>query len=74
MSLRIRIENLEFFKNLSKVQQNITLKRTNRMEVEDAYVIAKNIGYDKWEKQSRYNYVHIGIVKALLAEDEISKQ
>ncbi len=48
--LRQQIENTKAFKKLEPFQQDIVSKRANRLQIEDAIVTARNIGYANWEK------------------------
>ena len=70
MTLKERIENTVAYSKLDNLQKELLKKRSNRIQVEDAYTICKNIGLEKYESQTRINFAHHGILKELLANDE----
>ena len=61
--LRIKILETESYKKLSKIQKDICLKRNNIKAIENALNVIKNIGFDKWDKESNSNYLNKLIIK-----------
>ncbi|GGB82844.1 hypothetical protein GCM10007424_23590 [Flavobacterium suaedae] len=60
------IQNTEAFKKLAKFQQTLLIKRDNRIQIQDAIIQARNIGYLEWESNNKtFPPAWKGIVKEL---------
>lgn len=47
-----QIQNTKAYGQLELFQQNLIINRKNRLQVEDAIIQARNIGYDTWAASS----------------------
>lgn len=63
------ITGTEEYKGLSHIQQTLTLKRTNFLQIDHGYQVAKNIGLENWLKQSNFSNRNINIIKELLTKN-----
>ena len=63
------IKETDAYKKLNSIQKEIIMKRQNRLVIENGYEVAKNIGVEKWEKQSNFNYRNKGIIMELIEKD-----
>lgn len=66
MTFTEKILATEAYKSLNSVQKIITMKRQNRLVIENGYNVAKTIGLDVWEKQHSFNYINKMIVRELI--------
>lgn len=71
MHFKQRMTETDFFKKLDTVKKDIASKRQNWLTIENGYNIAKNIGLEKWEEQTQYNFVNRGIIRELIKNDEL---
>jgi hypothetical protein len=60
----MKIEELESFKSLNKIQKSVCLKRKNLKEISHCLNVIKNIGYDQWLISNNTYYVN----KLLISE------
>ena len=60
------VKSTETFKCLSKVQKLIVANGVNVRHIENGVNVAMNIGFEKWDKQSQFNYISKSIVNELL--------
>lgn len=64
----LKIDQTEAFKKLQPLSQQMVLKRVNRIEIEDAIIIARTIGIEKWRAQTplqeRWKHIVIEIIEA----------
>lgn len=69
MSLLKRIVDTECYKSLNSVQKNLATRRQNRLQIENGYEVAKNIGFEKWKNQTQYNHINTNLVGELINQD-----
>jgi hypothetical protein len=60
------VSSTSYFKNLSKIQQQIILNRTNVKHIENGVNVSSNIGFDNWERQCQFSSHNKQIVKEIL--------
>lgn len=61
-----QIENTKAYKGMDGFKQDIIMKRSNRLQIEEAVVTARNIGYELWEKGTDFSASWKNIVKELV--------
>lgn len=62
---RNQIRESKYFQTLSKVQQVVTMNRNNVEHIKHGVEVSSNIGFEKWEQQSNFNWNNVQIVKEL---------
>lgn len=62
---RNQIRETNHFKKLNKVQQDVTMNRNNVEHLKHGVEVSSNIGFEKWEQQSNFNWNNVQIVKEL---------
>ena len=68
--LKNQVSATKAFDGLSKIQKILFLKMNNLKQIEHGLNVAKNIGFDKWEKQTNVNYSNKLIIKELLDNEQ----
>jgi hypothetical protein len=68
----LKIQETKAFKKLQPLSQQMVLKRVNRIEIEDAIIIARTIGIEKWRTQTplqeRWKQIVIEIIQKEINE------
>lgn len=63
----LKIDQTKAFVQLQPLSQQMILKRVNRIQIEDAIIIARTIGIEKWKEQTplqeRWKMIVIEIVE-----------
>lgn len=62
---RNQIRETNHFQKLSKTQQIVLMNRNNVEHIKHGVEVSSNIGFEKWEKQSNFNWNNVQIVKEL---------
>lgn len=62
---RSQIRETNHFNKLNKVQQSVTMTRNNVEHIKHGVEVSSNIGFEKWEQQSNFNWNNVQIVKEL---------
>ncbi|MDV6170213.1 hypothetical protein R1T16_17385 [Flavobacterium sp. DG1-102-2] len=62
-----QIENTKAYKDLDSFKQDIVMKRSNRLQIEDAVVTARAITFEKWQESTSFSASWQNIVKEVLA-------
>ena len=60
------IKETEAFKSQSLLMQRITMNRANILAIHNGYNVSKNIGFEKWDRQTHARYQNKMIVKELI--------
>ncbi len=72
------IESTPTYQSLENFQKRLVLKRTNRLKLEQAVIVARNIGIEKWKEQSglpsNYNKIVEDIIKQNNHDTSSTKQ
>jgi len=61
-----KIENSKAFKSLQQFQKDLVIKRDNRLKIEDAVIIARNIGVDNWKRGTSLSKKWHAIVEEII--------
>ena len=56
----------DYFKSLSSVIQKITFSRNNLKHIHRGYLVAKRIGFKKFEKEFNYTERNLLLIKEIL--------
>lgn len=70
MSINKRIENTPTFKNLDPIHRDIYQRSSARKQVENNYMMAKQIGVERWLEIEKPNTFYKNTVLDLLKQDE----
>lgn len=70
MSIKTRILNTQVYNNLNKIQKAIYNKPSVYKEVEHNYLMAKNLGSEKWIEVKSPKPFYKNITLELLKKDE----
>lgn len=65
-----QIENSVAFGKLATFQQRLVIRRENRLKIEEAITIARNVGYGKWAESSTMSSQWKAIVKELVQDEQ----
>lgn len=68
MNAKVEIENTQAFKALNQIAQKMINKRVNRLQIEDAIIQAKSIGFEAWKAQTGLPLNWQPIVKELTTD------
>lgn len=60
------LEKTEYFKSLSIIIQKITFSRNNLKHIHRGYLVAKNVGFKKLEKEYNYTYRNLLLIKEVI--------
>lgn len=63
--LREEIQQTQTFKDCNKLQQTLTLKKTNLGHIKHGITVAKNIGLEKWKSMCQFNERNKSIVEEI---------
>lgn len=69
----LQIQETKAFNNLPGLSQALILKRVNRLQIEDAIIIARTIGVENWKKQTGLQGRWQSIVVEVLQNEESRK-
>lgn len=69
--MKERIETTEAYLALDKLKQSLVRMRNGRTEIEHGYSVAKNLGFEQYKKQTKYNPIVFAIVDELLKQDKL---
>lgn len=61
-----QIEKTEAYDKLAQFQKELVIKRANRLQIENAIIVVGTIGYDNWEKTTKFPSHWRAIVKELV--------
>lgn len=64
-----KIKSTNAFSNLSPIQKQLTVKRNNVLQIENAINVISNRGYVYWHKNSNYSYHNIRIIDEIIDND-----
>lgn len=66
MRFREKIKKTKSYKSLSFIQRKMIINRNNIIQIESGYNVAKNLGFDQWEKQGNFSQMNKGVIKELV--------
>ncbi len=65
-SFRDEVKESKTFQSWSPIVKKISLTRNCLKVLHDGVIIARNIGFEKWEKQTAMKFRNIELVKEIL--------
>jgi len=69
MYIRSKIKNTEIFQALNKVQQTVTMSKTNVGHISHGVEVSRNIGLDLWESICQYTERNKNIVREIVTSE-----